>query len=231
MGINLKKGQKIDLTKSSGEKLEKFCVEVSWGAIQKMVTVKEGGFLGFGGTTVQRKQNVDVDLDLGSIIIDKNGEWLDHVYSPEYNGYLSKNNLPIGKLNSRDNSLKHSGDDLGQGGGNDFKEVISVDLSRINSQANQIFFFLNIYLNTGQSYDFSDIPFAKIKMYEGTPSRKIKEFSTFDIVTNSDYNGKKAIIMGKLYRKNDTWKFDAIGDATDDQLFTQTIGKILKNYI
>ena len=37
--------------------------------------------------------------------------------------------------------------------------------------------------------------------------------------------------MGKLYRKNDTWKFDAIGDATDDQLFTQTIGKILKNYI
>ena len=38
MGINLKKGQKIDLTKSSGEKLEKFCVEVSWGAIQKMVT-------------------------------------------------------------------------------------------------------------------------------------------------------------------------------------------------
>ena len=63
-------------------------------------------------------------------------------------------------------------------------------------------------------------------MYEGTPSRKIKEFSTFDIVTNSDYNGKRAIIMGKLYRKNDTWKFDAIGDATDDQLFTQNIGKI-----
>tara|TARA_B110000977_G_scaffold110288_1_gene143456 strand:+ start:2360 stop:3055 length:696 start_codon:yes stop_codon:yes gene_type:complete len=231
MGISLAKGQKIDLKKSSGEKLDKFCVEVSWGAIEKIVNVKEGGFLGFGGTIVKRKKNIDVDLDLGSIIVDENGKWIDHVYSPEYNGYLNKNNLPLGRLKSKDYSLIHSGDDLGQGGGNDFKEVISVDLSKVSSQADKIFFFLNIYLNEGQTFDFSDIPFAKIKMYEGTPSRITKEFSTFDVVTDSDFNGKRALIMGKLYKKNGLWKFDAIGDATDDQIFTQTIGKILKEYV
>lgn len=219
MAINLSKGQKIDLTKSSGEKLEKFCVEVSWGAI------KTSQLFGLYSKTE------DVDLDLGSLVVDNNGKWLDHVYSPEYNGYLTKNKLPLGKLNSKDYSLIHSGDDLGQGGGNDFKEVISVNLSKVSPKADKIFFFLNIYLNQGQIFDFSNIPFAKIRMYEGTPSMVTKEFSTFDVVTNSDFNGKRALIMGKLYKKNGLWKFDAIGDATDDQIFTQTIGKILKSYV
>lgn len=219
MSINLSKGQKIDLTKSSGEKLEKFCVEVSWGAI------KTPQLFGLYSKTE------DVDLDLGSIIVDEKGQWVDHVYSPEYNTYLSKNKLPLGKLNSREYSLIHSGDDLGQGGGNDFKEIISVDLSKVSPQADKIFFFLNIYLNQGQSFDFSDIPFAKIKMYEGTPSRVSKEFSSFDIVTNSNFRQKRALIMGKLYKRNGLWKFDAIGDASDDQIFTQTIGNILKKYV
>jgi tellurium resistance protein TerZ len=39
MAINLTKGQKINLLKDNGEKLEKFCVEVSWGAIE---TVSKG---------------------------------------------------------------------------------------------------------------------------------------------------------------------------------------------
>lgn len=33
MAISLSKGQKIDLTKSSGESLTNFCVGVNWGAI------------------------------------------------------------------------------------------------------------------------------------------------------------------------------------------------------
>lgn len=221
MAINLSKGQKINLTKDSGEKLDKFCVEVSWGAIE---TIKKGWFS-------DKKIIEDVDLDLGSVVLNEKGEWIDHVYSPEYNVYLQKNNLPIGKLMTGDRSLVHSGDDLGQGGGADFKEVISINLSKISSQADKIFFFLNIYLNKGQSFDFSDIPFAKIKMYEGTPSRVTKEFSSFDIVTGAEYSQKRALIMGKLYKRNNAWKFDAIGDASDDQIFTQTIGNILKNYV
>lgn len=219
MAISLVKGQKIDLTKKSGEKLEKFCIEVSWGAIEK------SSFFGL------LKSHEDVDLDLGSIVLNKKGEWIDHVYSPEYNNFLQKNNLPVGKLSSNDKALIHSGDDLGKGGGNNFKEVITLDLSKINPQADKIFFFLNIYLNEGQTFDFAKIPFAKIKMYEGTPDRIAKEFLTFDIVTDSNYSQKKAIIMAKLYKKNQDWKFDAIGDATDDSIFINTISRILKSYI
>ena len=35
MAINLSKGQKIDLRKTSGETLTNFCVGVNWGAIEK----------------------------------------------------------------------------------------------------------------------------------------------------------------------------------------------------
>ncbi|WP_299678865.1 TerD family protein [uncultured Tenacibaculum sp.] len=223
MAINLTKGQKIDLKKSSGEKLTNFCVGVNWGAIE---TIKKGFF----GT---RKKIEDVDLDLSCIMTDTNGELIDWIYSPEYNGFLQKNNFPLGKLNSKDGALRHSGDDRqGDVGGDDGldNEIISVNLDRVDSNVEKIFFFLNIYLNQGQNFDFSHIPFAKIRMYEGTPSRVNNVHSSYDIVTDNTYAGKGALIMGKLYRRNGEWKFDAIGEPSNDTMFLQTIQRILKNY-
>lgn len=225
MAINLQKGQKIDLRKSTGEALTNFCVGVNWGAIE---TTKPG-FLGFGTKTVVE----DVDLDLSCIMLNANGELVDWIYSPEYNGWLSQNNIPLGKLLSKDGGLRHSGDDRqGDVGGDDGldNEIISVDLNRISQDIDKIFFFLNIYLNQGQNFDFSHIPFAKIRMYEGTPTKVNNVHSNYDIVTDSSYRGKGALILGKLYRRGNEWKFDAIGDPAHDQMFVNTIQRILQNY-
>jgi tellurium resistance protein TerZ len=226
MAINLTKGQKIDLRKSTGEALTNFCVGVNWGAIETL----KPGFLGFG----QKKVVEDVDLDLSCILVNSNGELIDWIYSPEYNGYLSRNNFPLGKLITNDGALKHSGDDRqGDVGGDDGldNEIITVDLNKVSSNVDKIFFFLNIYLNQGQSFDFSHVPFAKIRMYEGTPTRVNSVYSNYDVVTDNTYKGKGALVLGKLYRKNNEWKFDAIGDPSDDKLFLQTIQRILKNYL
>ena len=226
MAINLTKGQKIDLRKNSGEALTNFCVGVNWGAIETL----KPGFLGFG----QKKVIEDVDLDLSCILVDSNGQLVDWIYSPEYNGFLSKNNYPLGKLTTKDGALKHSGDDRqGDVGGDDGldNEIITVDLSKVSSDVDKIFFFLNIYLSQGQNFDFSNVPFAKIRMYEGTPTRVNNVYSNYDVVTDSSYKGKGALVLGKLYKKNNEWKFDAIGDPTDDKLFLQTIQRILKSYI
>jgi tellurium resistance protein TerZ len=226
MAINLTKGQKIDLRKSTGEALTNFCVGVNWGAIETM----KPGFLGFG----QKKVVEDVDLDLSCILVDSSGELVDWIYSPEYNGFLSKNNFPLGKLTTKEGALRHSGDDRqGDVGGDDGldNEIITVDLNRVDSKVDKIFFFLNIYLNQGQNFDFSHVPFAKIRMYEGTPTRVNNVYSNYDIVTDNTYKGKGALVLGKLYKRNNEWKFDAIGDSSDDKIFIQTIHKILKNYI
>ncbi len=223
MAINLTKGQKIDLRKESGEKLTNFCVGVNWGAIE---TIKKS-FFG------SKKIVEDVDLDLSCIMTDAQGNLVDYIYSPDYNAFLQKNNLPLGKLTSNDGALRHSGDDRqGDSGGDDGldNEVITVDLTKVNSNVEKIFFFINIYLNPGQNHDFSKIPYAKIRMYEGTSTKVNKVHSSYDITTDATFTNKRALIMGKLYKRNDEWKFDAIGDPTDDNMFLQTIQTITKNY-
>ena len=41
---------------------------------------------------------------------------------------------------------------------------------------------------------------------------------------------KKALIMGKLYRRGNDWKFAAIGDAYEDANLCLTIRRILTSY-
>ncbi|MDR1172098.1 MAG: TerD family protein [Bacteroidales bacterium] len=223
MAISLSKGQKIDLRKDTGEKLTNFCVGVNWGAI---VTVKKGLF-------GSKKVVEDVDLDLSCIMTDSVGNMVDYIYSPDYNGFLQQKNLPLGKLQTKDGALRHSGDDRkGDQGGDDGldNEIISVNLDKLDSSVEKVFFFINIYLNQGQNFDFSQVPYAKIRMYEGTPTKVNKVFSQFDIATDATFANKRALILGKLYKRNGDWKFDAIGDPTDDKVFLQTIQTILNNY-
>ncbi len=219
MAINLTKGQKIDLRKDNGDKLTNFCIGVNWGAIETK---------GFFGLT---KNVQNIDLDLSCVLIDNNNSICDHLYSPLYKvEILNQFGLPKGKLLTSDNAMKHTGDDLeGDKGGDDGidNEIITVDLSRINPNVSQIFFFLN---NAGRE-DFSQIPYAKIRMYEGTPTRVNSVFASYNVSAEQQYAGKQSIIMAKLYKRNDEWKFSAIGDPTDDTFLGQTIHKIVKSYL
>ncbi|WP_264522889.1 TerD family protein [Flavobacterium sp. N502536] len=219
MAINLIKGQKIDLIKSNGESLTNFCVGVNWGVIETK------GFLGLS------KNVVEIDLDLSCVLIDDQNKLCDHLYSPLYKvEALQQFGLTKGKLLSTDGALKHTGDDLaGDKGGDDGldNEIITVDLSKVDAKVSQIFFFLN---NAGKE-DFSKIPYAKIRMYEGTPTNVVSEFASYNVSADSKYVNKRSIIMGKLYKHNGEWKFSAIGDPTADTFLGQTIQKILQSYL
>jgi tellurium resistance protein TerZ len=219
MAINLTKGQKIDLRKDNGSTLTNFCVGVNWGAIEKKTL--------FGLS----KNITNIDLDLSCVLIDGNNNLCDHLYSPLYRvDVLQQFGLPKGKLITVDTAMKHTGDDLeGDKGGDDGldNEIITVDLSRIDPKVSQIFFFLN---NAGRE-DFSQIPYAKIRMYEGTPTRVTSVFAEYNVSAEAQYAGKLSIIMGKLYKRNDEWKFSAIGDPTEDTFLGQTIQRIVKSYL
>ena len=219
MAIKLEKGQRINLEKGSGAKLTNFCVGCNWGAITKKA------FFGLTTTTV------DVDLDLSCLLFNEKGEVVDHIWSPLYN--LGKIGLPQGKLDSNDRALHHTGDDLtGDQNGDDGldNEIITVDLARVSSNVNSIVFFLNIYNNNDYQGDFSGIPYASIRMYEGTPTKVKEVFAQYDVATKTDCVGKRALVMGKLYRRNGEWKFAAIGDAFEDRSIALTIARVAKDY-
>ena len=221
MAIRLEKGQRINLEKSNGSKLTSFCVGCNWGAITKNT------FFGLFSS------NVDVDLDLSCLMFDAEGNPVDHIYSPLYRFGDRNVGLPNGKLDSIDRALHHTGDDTeGDQNGDDGldNEIITVDLNRVDAKVNQIVFFLNIYNNEDFQGDFSEIPYASIRMYEGTASKVREVFASYDVATKSNCVGMRALVMGKLYRRNGEWKFAAIGDAFEDKSIVHTIVRVMKDY-
>lgn len=218
MAIQLEKGQRINLEKSDGAKLTNFCVGCNWGAIKKK------GFL--------RSTVVDVDLDLSCLMFDAMGNWIDHIWSPQYN--LRRVNLPDGKLTSSDHALHHTGDDrTGDQGDDDGldNEIITVDLNKVDSKVQSIVFFLNIYNNAEYKGDFSGIPYAYIRMFEGTPDKAPHQvFAQYDVATKTECAGMRGLIMGRLYRREGAWRFAAIGDAFADPTIVQTIARVIKDY-
>jgi tellurium resistance protein TerZ len=155
-----------------------------------------------------------VDLDASCITFDENKNPLEVVY--------------FGQLTGQ--GIKHSGDDLtGDMDGDDDldNEIITVDLTQVSDKATQIAFVLNSY----RGHDFKDIPFASIRLYEGTPTRVDNVFASFDIANDAKFAGSVAMVMGKLYKHKDTWKFSAIGEPTADTKLEQTVLTVQKNYL
>jgi tellurium resistance protein TerZ len=218
MAINLTKGQRIDLRKASGASLTDFCVGVNWGGIESR------GFLGL----TKKVQNVD--LDLSAVLLDTQGELCDHIYSPLYKPeILAKCGLPPGKLVAANGALRHTGDDqAGDSGGDDGldNEIITVNLSQVPASVGQIFFFVN---SCGKE-DFSVIPYAKIRMFEGTPTKVKEVFASYNVAAEPQYAGKKALILGRLYRRSSEWKFAAMGEPTEDVFVGQTVARIATEY-
>jgi tellurium resistance protein TerZ len=233
MVINLQKGQRVNLAKENGAELREFCVGCNWGMIptgRTITKVIKKGRLGFGRKTEKIPELKAVDLDLSCIMLDGGKEMVDYIYSPMYTKeWLAGYHLPKGKLFSKDGALNHSGDDLqGDADGDDGldNEIITVNLSRVRNNIREIFFFLN---NVGPE-DFSQIPYASIRMYEGTPQRVDKVHAIYDVAAIPQYKDKRALVMGKLYRSREQWRFAAIGDAFEDRNLCETIARIIHTY-
>ena len=173
MAINLEKGQRINLEKSSGQKLTRFMVGCNWGALtttKKVEIVDSEGFLGIGRKThfENKTEEVDLDIDLSCVMVDDNGQLVDTLYSPLYNKNIYPKffvkhfpSLPKGKDWSDDKSMYHTPDDTeGDKGGDDGldNEIITVDLTKVDAKITQIFFFLDIF--SPAEVDFKQVPYA-----------------------------------------------------------------------
>jgi tellurium resistance protein TerZ len=204
MAINLQKGQRISLEKSNGSKLQNVCVGINWGAIEKK------GLFGFGTTKEA------VDLDASCILYDDNKKLIDVIY--------------FGNLRSKDQAVKHSGDDLtGDMAGNDGldNEVITLDFGKLSPTVSYVAFVLNSF----RGQDFGTIPFASIRIYEGTPKSVNEIFATYDIAHSKDFAGHVSMVMGVFYKKNSEWKFNAIGEPTRDRKLEETVKTVTATYL
>ena len=134
----------------------------------------------------------------------------------------------FGKLQS--SGIVHSGDDrTGDVDGDDGldNEVIQINLSQIPTNIENVVFVLNSF----QGQDFATVPFASIRLYEGTPSRVNEIVATYNISSDTKFAGYVSMILGKLYRRNGEWKFSAIGEPTKDGKLEQTLKTVANTYL
>ncbi|QGG46497.1 TerD family protein [Heliorestis convoluta] len=187
MTINLKKGQKIDLTKGAAG-ISELTVGLGWDPIKKA----GGGFLSglFGGG------GQDIDCD-ASVLMLREGDRLQEV-------------VYFGQLKSKCNSIVHSGDNLtGDGDGDD--EQIFVSLNKVPSSIHKLVFVVNIYQAVQRKQDFGMIQNAYIRIVNKNTNEELCRYSLTD-----NYGGQTALIAGEVYRHQGEWKFAAIGQGTTD---------------
>ena len=116
MSVNLSKGQKLSLTKSSGATLTRVRMGLGWDAMKKK------GLFG--------KKDQDIDLDASGLLFDSANNLVDQVW--------------FNQLVSRDGAVQHTGDNrTGAGDGDD--ESIIVDLTRVPPTVSTIVFTVNSF--------------------------------------------------------------------------------------
>lgn len=138
------------------------------------------------------------------------------------NGRLADKNdiVYYGNLRHSTGTVQHMGDNLtGEGDGDD--EQIVVDLARIPERYDRIVIICNIYSAQQRNQHFGMIRNAFIRLVDGSNNRELCKYNLSD-----DYSGKTAMIFGEVYRHNGEWKFNAIGQGTNDN----SISEVARRY-
>ena len=193
MAISLKKGQKVSLVKEDGKKLTKLMVGLGWDAAEQPT--------GFFNKLFNSKPNIDCDA---SIFMCKGGKFVD-----------TDDLVYFGNLEHFTKAVKHMGDNLtGDGEGDD--EQIYVDLNKIPAEYDKLVFVVNIYKAVERKQHFGMIKNAYIRIVDNESHDELCRYNLSD-----NYDGMLSMIIGEVYRRNNEWKFNAIGNGTKDANLTQ----------
>lgn len=127
----------------------------------------------------------------------------------------------FGNLQHKTGAVTHMGDNLtGAGEGDD--EQILVDLSRLPAEYDRIVIVVNIYQALQRNQHFGMIQNAFIRLVDGKTNREMCKYNLTE-----NYSGMTAMIFGEVYRHNGEWKFNAMGQGTNDP----GIGQLAQRYV
>ncbi len=150
--------------------------------------------VGLGWDLKRHDTGADFDLDASVFMLGANGK------IPSDGYFVFFNNT-----NSEDGSVIHTGDNrTGAGDGDD--ETIRVNLAKVNSQIQEIFFIVTIHEAESRKQNFGQVANSYIRVFnEGTGEEILK----FEL--GEDFSTETAVTFGRLYLKDAQWRFEATG--------------------
>jgi tellurium resistance protein TerD len=148
------------------------------------------------GWDVRTTTGADFDLDASAIVCNASGK----VMSDQH--FVFFNNL-----RTPDNAVEHQGDNLtGQGEGDD--EQINVNLAGMPTDADKVVFTVSIYDAESRGQSFGQVQNAFIRVVNQSDRN---ELARYDLT--EDASTETAMVFGELYRKDNEWKFRAVGQG------------------
>ncbi|MEH2123585.1 TerD family protein [Nostoc sp.] len=150
--------------------------------------------IGLGWQVNQAGQSYDIDASV--FMLGADGKIPNDKYFVFYNN-----------LHSLDGSLKHSGDNrTGEGNGDD--ETIYVDLAKVNPAIQEIVFVVTIHEGQEKNQNFSQIKNAFIKIYNHESKNSLARYNLREA-----FSQETALEFGRLYKKENEWRFQAVGEG------------------
>ena len=148
------------------------------------------------GWDARSTTGADFDLDASALLLGSNGRVLSDSHFVFFNN-----------LRSPDGSVEHTGDNLtGEGEGDD--ESILINLAMVPPQVERIVFPVSIYEADVRGQSFGQVSNAFIRVVNQADG---VELTRYDL--SEDASTETAMIFGEVYRRNNEWKFRAVGQG------------------
>ena len=149
--------------------------------------------IGLGWDTNATSTGGGFDLDASVFVLGENKKLLSDQHFVFYNN-----------LKTPDGSVEHTGDNLtGDGDGDD--EQIKVDLSKIDPNASEICVVVTIHDAETRKQNFGQVRNSFVRVFDSNNSEIMK----YEL--EEDFSVETAVEFGRIYKRNNEWKFEAVG--------------------
>lgn len=157
--------------------------------------------VGLGWDVNDTDTGADFDLDASVFMLSGNGK------IPQDNYFIFYNNLK-----SPDGAVEHTGDNrTGAGDGDD--ESVNINLDHINSEIEELVFVVTIHDAEQHGQNFGQVRNAYIRLYNQENDMEITKYEL-----DEDFSSEIAIEFGRLYKKDGSWRFKAVGSGYNSGL-------------
>ena len=150
--------------------------------------------IGLGWDTNSSSTGSAFDLDASVFILGENGKLVSDSHLIFYNN-----------LKSPDEAVIHAGDNLTGAGDGDDEQVV-VDLSKIAANVNEICFVVTIHQAEARRQNFGQVRNSFIRIVDGSNNTELVKYEL-----DEDFSIETAVEFGRLYKRNNEWKFEAVG--------------------
>lgn len=137
----------------------------------------------------------DFDLDASAFMLGDNKKL------PKDEFFVFYNN-PV----SPDGAIESSGDDLTGGNSDGDDETLTVDLTKVDPQIQEIIFTVTIHEAEQRRQNFGQVRNSFIRIYNANTNEEIAKYEL-----EEDFSIETAVEFGRLYKRGGEWKFEAMG--------------------